>query len=26
MGGLTYYYHQSYPSGLSLSVKGCLYA
>jgi hypothetical protein len=26
MGGLTYYYHWSYyPSGLGLSVKGCLY-
>jgi hypothetical protein len=25
MGSLTYYYHRSYPSGLGLSVKGCLY-
>jgi hypothetical protein len=26
MGCLLYYYHQSYPSGLSLLVKGCFYA
>jgi hypothetical protein len=25
MGGLMYYYHRSYPSGLSLPVKGFLY-
>jgi hypothetical protein len=25
MGGLTYYYHGTYPSGLSLLVKGRLY-
>jgi hypothetical protein len=26
MGCLTYYYHRTYPAGLSLPVKGRLYA
>jgi hypothetical protein len=26
MGCLLYYYHWSYPSGLSLLVQGCFYA